>query len=101
MTAIFIYVTTTDEKEAKKLARHLLNKKLIACANIFPIRSMFRWSGKIQDVPESVMILKTMKKNYAQIKKEIDALHSYTITCITQLPVKPNKEYAAWLQKQL
>ena len=101
MAAIFIYVTTTDEKEAKKLARHLLNKKLIACANIFPIRSMFRWDGKIQDVPEGVMILKTMKKNYAQIKKEITALHSYTITCITQLSVKPNKEYAAWLRQQL
>lgn len=97
---IFIYVTTSSEQEAKKISKLLLEKKLIACANIFPISSVYKWEGKIVDEKEVVIILKTVKKNYEKIKKAINEVHSYNTTCITQVDVKPNKEYSDWLMKQ-
>ena len=39
---IFIYITNPNKDEAKKIAKHLLNKKLIACGNIYPINSIYR-----------------------------------------------------------
>jgi len=47
-----VYITCRDEKEAVKISRHLLNKRLIACSNIHPIRSLYWWKGKIQDGKE-------------------------------------------------
>jgi periplasmic divalent cation tolerance protein len=101
MSLIFIYVTTAQQNEAKKIARHLLNDKLIACANIFPIESMYVWEGKIRDEAEYVLLLKTHQKNYTKITKEIEKMHSYKTACITKINVSPNKKYAKWLNGQL
>ncbi|MEW5805687.1 MAG: divalent cation tolerance protein CutA [Patescibacteria group bacterium] len=34
---IFLYITNDSVDGAKKIARHLLEKRMIGCANIFPI----------------------------------------------------------------
>ena len=45
---IIILVTAKDKKEAEKIARGLLEAKLIACANIMEgVQSLFWWQGKI------------------------------------------------------
>jgi len=48
MKFIFVYITNPTKKEAEKIARHLLEKHLIACANIFPIESFYWWKKKIE-----------------------------------------------------
>ena len=79
---ISIYVTCKDKKEAEKLAKILLEKKLIACANIHPISSLYRWKGKIEHSKEYAMILKTKKNMFDEIKDEIKKNHSYDVPCI-------------------
>ena len=98
---IFLYVTCGSEQEAKKIARHLLEKKLIACANIFPIKSMYWWRGKIENGSEFVAILKTKEEKYAVVKREIEKIHSYAVPCIIRINVEPNSDYAAWLEGEL
>jgi periplasmic divalent cation tolerance protein len=44
---VFIYITNPSKKEAKRLAKHLIEKRLIACANIFPIESLYWWKNKL------------------------------------------------------
>ena len=41
-----IYITCKDEEEAVKISKHLLDKRLIACSNMYPIRSMFWWNNR-------------------------------------------------------
>lgn len=101
MGFLFVYVTAANQKEAQKIATHLLQKKLIACANIFPISSMYWWKGKIQNGKEVVVILKTIQNNYTTIKKEIEKIHSYEIPCIIQIPVKVNEKYGGWMRKEM
>lgn len=101
MSFILIYVTTANQKEAQKIATHLLQKKLIACANIFPIFSLYWWKGKIQNGKEFVLILKTVTKNYNKIKKEVERIHSYKIPCIIQIPVEVNEKYGGWMGKEV
>jgi periplasmic divalent cation tolerance protein len=66
---VFIYITNPTKEEAKKIAKHLLEKKLIGCANIFgPINSIYNWQDKIIYETEFVLIAKTSEVNFEKVK---------------------------------
>ncbi len=101
MTIIFIYITNPSKKHAEKVALHLLNKKLIACANIFPVKSFYWWKGKIEKSKEYVLLAKTIKENFKKIKEEVKKVHEYEVPIIARLEVESNKEYENWLKKEV
>jgi periplasmic divalent cation tolerance protein len=101
MKNIFVYITNPTKKEAEKIARHLLGKRLIACANIFPVESFYWWKGKIENAKEFVLIGKTKEKNYERIIKEIEGIHSYSIPCVAKLPASFNGKYEKWLTDEI
>ena len=99
---IFVYITNSNQLEAKKIAKHLINKKLIACANIYDnIKSIYPWKGKIAEEQETVLIAKTLDKNYNDVVKEVEKIHPYSIPCITKISVSSNKKYFDWIKKQI
>ena len=101
MDFVFIYITNPNKKEAIKIAKYLLKKRLIACVNIFPINSLYWWKGKIVDAKEFVMIAKTSKANFEKVKKEVERIHPYSVPCIIKIPVSSNKEYFDWLMGEI
>ncbi len=98
---ILIYITCKDKKEAVKISKHLLKKKLIACSNMFPIKSMYWWNKKIVNDKEFVILAKTANKNYKAIEKEVKKLHSYEIPCILKIDSNANIEYDKWVKKEI
>lgn len=98
---IFVYITCRDREEAEKISKHLLKKRLIACANFFPIESLYWWKGKIEKSKEFVIIAKTLEMHYPKIKKEVRAIHSYEIPCIEKIKTDANSEYRKWLKSEL
>ncbi|MBI3035331.1 divalent-cation tolerance protein CutA [Candidatus Woesearchaeota archaeon] len=96
-----VYITCRDKKEAKKISMHLLKKRLAACANIFPIKSMYWWKGKIVDENESAIIAKTIEKNFEKVVREVKRIHSYEIPCILRINAAANKEYEDWANKEI
>ena len=99
MTLIFI--TCKDEEEAEKISMRLLKKRLIACANMFPIKSMYRWKGKIENQKETLILAKTLEKNFSKIKKEVLSLHSYKIPCILKIDAAANESYDDWVKESV
>jgi len=97
---INIYATFPNLTTAKKIAAVLLKKRLIACANFFPIKSSYWWREKIVHNKEIAAILKTKKENWPKIKAEIKKLHPYDIPCIEKMEVEVNEEYGTWLKKE-
>lgn len=95
------YITCKDNKEAGKIALHLLKKRLIACANIFPVKSMYWWNYKIVNDKEVVIIAKTSDKNFKKLENEIKKIHSYKIPCILKINATANKEYDDWAKKEM
>ena len=67
-----VYIICKDEKEAEKISRHLLKKKLIACANMFPVNSMYWWEGKMQSTKEVGMFVKTHSSKFEAVKNKIE-----------------------------
>ena len=98
---ILVYITNPTKKVAEKIAKILLKKRLIACANIFEIESFYWWQRKIEKAKEFVLIGKTIEKNYARIKKEVEKIHPYEIPCILKIKAEVNERYLNWLKSEL
>lgn len=98
---IILYATHKDEANARIIINHLMKKKLIACANIFPIKSVYEWEGKIVDDAEIVTLLKTSNKLHSKVEAEIKKIHPYKIPCIIKIDAKANKDYENWVNKCL
>ena len=96
-----VYITCKNKKEAEQISLHLLRKRWIACANIFPIKSMYWWSKEIVNEKEHVIILKTNNKNFRKVETEVKKLHSYKIPCILKINAIANKEYEIWANKEM
>lgn len=95
------YITCKDSKEAEKISEFLLKKRLIACANIFPVKSMYWWKSKIASHKENVIIVKTSNKNFKRLAIEVKRLHSYEIPCILRINAAANMEYEKWADKEM
>ena len=98
---ILVYITIKNEQEAKTIAKALIEKKLIACANIFPITSLYMWQGKLVDDKEVVLLAKSKSQNYKKIQSEVKKLHSYQTPCIMNITAQANPEYLQWLMGEM
>jgi periplasmic divalent cation tolerance protein len=97
---ILVYITCKDEAEAKKVSRHLLEKRLAACTNSFPVRSMYWWEGKVADEKEVVVLAKTRDLLYEPVRKEVARIHSYDVPCIMRIPVQANEPFEKWVHDE-
>lgn len=97
----FIYITCKNQKEAREIAKIIVDKKLAACANIFPrIESYYHWQGKKVWDNEAILLLKTKEKNVKKIIIEVQKIHSYTVPCILAFRVeRGNTRYLNWLKE--
>ncbi|MDD1763385.1 MAG: divalent-cation tolerance protein CutA, partial [Methanobacteriaceae archaeon] len=81
-----IYITTSGEEESKKIAKKLLEERIVACANIIPsMKSFYWWEGEIEEDTESILILKTRSDNLDTIIRRVKDIHSYDIPCILEI----------------
>lgn len=105
MTAEFslFYTTFPDEPTAQKISRTLLEEKLVACTNLFPVvQSQYWWQGKIESSKECVMILKSESRLKADLQKRYLELHPYETPCFLEIPVvSGNPGYLNWLSGNL
>lgn len=99
---IMIYVTFPEREEAESVSRRLLEKRMVACANIFPAHgSMYRWEGRIENAEETAVIYKTRSSSFDQVKKEILERHSYECPCIVALPlVQGHAPFFKWIENE-
>ncbi len=75
-----VLVTAPDEPEAVELCRTLVEEELVACGNIMPdVRSIYRWEGRLEDEPEFLLILKTVKSKVPDLLRRIPELHPYEV----------------------
>lgn len=98
---ILIYTICKNRIEAKKIANVLLKLKLIACANWWPVESLYRWKNKIVNGKETAMYLKTRKENFRKTAAVIKKIHSYETPCILELDVdQVDCQYQDWVRKE-
>ena len=96
-----VLVTCGSEEEAAKIANSLVEERLAACVNmISPVRSIYRWEGKIWDEKEWMLIIKTQKRRFEELEKKVKSLHSYSVPEVIALPiVEGSASYLKWLEE--
>lgn len=94
---LVFYITHPDEAAAKHIADTLLERRLIACANVFPIQSAYWWEGDVQREGEWVSLLKTRSDLELALEAAVRALHPYEVPCIMRYEVRANAEYEQWI----
>lgn len=101
MEKIIVLCIVNDLSIAKNLSKTLLEKRLIACANIAPqVLSMYEWKGEIVTDDEFLMIFKTNSSLFDELKAEIKRLHTYEVPEIISFKIdNGSKEYLDWIDK--
>lgn len=83
----FVYFTCGSKEEAHTIARSLLEKRLIACANIFSVSSVYTWKGAVEEAEEYAAFLKTESTKVARTIEEVKRQHSYEVPDIVEIPL--------------
>ena len=101
--AIVVFMTAANGEEATRLADMLVGAHLAACVQILPeMESVYRWQGKIERQSEILLIAKTTAVKFAELEREVRALHSYETPEIVAVPiVAGSTPYLEWLANSL
>jgi periplasmic divalent cation tolerance protein len=95
-----VYITAKDIDEARKIGRKLVEENYVACANIFPMTSIFKWKGEIEEASEFGIILKTRSEHLQIIESIVKEIHSYEIPCIVSFNIdEGSAEYLKWINE--
>jgi len=66
----------------------------------FPIKSIYRWKGKVHEEDEIAMFAKTKASLLRKVIKRTKELHSYECPCIISIPIeKGYKKFLSWIGK--
>lgn len=87
MKAVIVQATTSNEEEAKKIAKILIQDKLAACVQLKDIESLYNWDGKLCCERETLLSIKTKKELFSKVKSKILELHSYDTPEIIELDI--------------
>ena len=92
-------VTCLDIKNAERIAQILVREKLASCVNILgPVKSVYRWGGKICKGREVLLIIKGTFANQVKMTLKIRSLHSYEVPEIIFFKIDSGLDkYLSWL----
>jgi periplasmic divalent cation tolerance protein len=95
-----VMTTTASQDDAKEIANLLLEGRLAACVQIFPILSLYAWEGKVNEDPEHILFIKAKNADYAAIETAIKEKHKYDVPEIIRVPiVDGSASYLSWIDE--
>jgi periplasmic divalent cation tolerance protein len=99
---LVVLVTAPSAEKAAELGRALVSERLAACANVVPgIRSVYWWDGKVQDEPEALILLKTTRARFEELRDRVLALHPYQVPEVVALGIEAGSDrYLEWIARE-
>jgi periplasmic divalent cation tolerance protein len=90
--------TCSSKNDANLIAQGLLNKQLVACAQIEgPISSRYIWKGKIEQSVEWKITLKFNEDNINPVTESLTKLHPYENPEWVYWKAQSTAKYANWV----
>lgn len=97
-----VYITAGSMEEAKNIGKTLVDERLAACANIFPISSIYRWKGGIEEAGEFGILIKTKTVRVKDIEKKVKNIHSYEVPCVVSFRMdNGSQDYLDWIDESV
>lgn len=99
---VFIYTTCESMDEAKKLGGMIIDKKIAACVDFWPISSCYNWEGASQCVSQAMLLITTFESKLESVNEIISENHTYSIPLIAGVDVRRiNHPYKEWMMKEI
>jgi len=100
---IVVLSTCSDETEAARIARNLVEARLAACVQVLPpMKSVYRWQGAIEHASEVMLLAKTSRDLFDRVRQAIAASHSYSEPEIIAIPIIDGAPgYLGWMDREL
>ena len=93
-----IKTTFESEEEAVKIAKMLLDKKLIVSGQIKEMRSLYVWKDELCDEKEFELTCFTESRLYKEVEEFINRHHSYELCQIICIPITNiSKGFGNWI----
>lgn len=101
MSYAVVLVTTPSLEEGQRIARAVLEQRLVACVNLVPgIQSLFWWEGKLEEAAETLMVMKTKEAAVPRLIEAISMMHTYSVCEVISLSVTDgNRPYLDWIDE--
>jgi len=95
-----VLTTCPNESEANRIIKAILENKLAACIQTFPINSHYIWEDKVCNENEIALLIKCNNNHYNELEKTILANHSYEVPEIILLQIKNGfSKYLGWIDE--
>ena len=97
--SVLVLTTFPADGDAEKLAATLVEERLAACVNILPpMRSVYRWQGKVERANERQLLIKTGLGRLRALEKRVKQLHPYEVPEFLAVMIdKTAKDYLSWV----
>ncbi len=94
-----VIITGPDLDWLVGFTRRLVEDRLAACGqHSVPIRSIYRWQGRIEDESEARVSLHTRRSLFPVIVERANREHPYEVPCVCAIRiVDANPDYRAWV----
>jgi len=94
-----VLCTAGSEVEASRIASTLVEMRLAACVNVVSgVNSTYRWKGAVRTDPEWLLVVKTRRDRFEEVRVAIGELHSYELPEIVMLDIADgDPAYLAWI----
>jgi periplasmic divalent cation tolerance protein len=97
-----VLTTCGSRKEAERIARDILDRRLVACVSILPVKSYYRWKEEFTIDHEYLLVAKTKSEVFTKLKARILALHTYELPEIVSFRIQHGyKKYLDWIDAEV
>jgi periplasmic divalent cation tolerance protein len=98
--ALVVLVTVPSSEVGERLARGLLERRLVACVNLLPgVVSLYRWQGAVQRDGEVLALCKTTRARWHEFETYLAAEHPYEVPELLALRAEQvSGSYLGWLR---
>ncbi len=103
MSRSMFYITAEHMEDAEKLAKQLVEDRLVACVNVVPrIKSYFYWEGEAQSEEEVLLLGKTKTEAVDRLVERVKQLHPYEVPCVVSWELSQgNPEFLNWIDGEV
>ena len=101
-TPILVLTTVPNAVIAETIAQALLENHLAACISELPIKSTYRWEGKLVRDDEIQLLIKTTRDRYSELEAKLLELHPYEVPEILAIAIEAGSpDYLNWIQSDV
>lgn len=100
---IIVFVTCESKEQSEEIAQAVVTEKLAACVNVLPgIRSCYVWEGKLTWSDELLLVIKTTRGRFEQLKSRVRGIHSYAVPEIVGVTIdEAFDKYLDWIDESV